>query len=195
MNTCRLHRAINNGDLNKVREAIDGGDNLYENDLLDQSPLDLATYNGNIDIANELIAAGVDINRADLFGDTPLHNAISNNKVKMISFLISKGVNLKPSSGKSYIHSAINKRSIEILKMLLSYYSAEELNSDINHFGTPLHHAAVTQQFEIVKLLLDAGIDKTIKTSSGNTASMITKEEIAKYIDDYEYVEIKDPGF
>jgi ankyrin repeat protein len=72
------------------------------------------------------------------------------------------------AAGDTPLHSSVQRRRREIVKLLLD--SGAEVNA-VNRWGqTPLHYACVCRQKEIVEVLLDSGADVNIRDKNGHTA-------------------------
>ena len=94
-------------------------------------------------------------------------NAIDCGSIEAIKWMLSKGVELIFQDDEGYmpLHSCIDRtlpNKYEILKALIE--SGAELNAQGNNDYTPLHLAAVNNDQKAMRILLDAGADKTIRT-------------------------------
>ncbi len=108
-----LHKAVKDGDADRVRELLDAGAdvNVRESskDRLQYTPLHWAAYLGDREIAEILISRGADLDAEDPDYSTPLYLAAEEGHPKVVEFLISKGaeVNVKSSrSGHTPLHRA-----------------------------------------------------------------------------------------
>ena len=89
-----------------------------------------------VEVAKLLLQAGADINQWDNYGYTPLQAAIENKNISLTKFLVKSGANL----------------NLEKYSNLNSYWYKK----------APLYQAAITNQPEIVTLLLKNGAKKRI---------------------------------
>ncbi len=128
------------------------------------------------------------MNAKDYFGYTPMHMAITKNNKDIIRLLINAGadVNVMDQMGSSLLHQAIEKKNIEIFKMILSagmshlfhhllrstyplIYAGANVNVVDRYGETPLHLAVEKNNTVIIKLLVDAGADESIRNMYGRT--------------------------
>ena len=135
---------------------------------------------GNIEGASILINAGASINNRDDY----LHTSIDRGNLNIIKLLINKGIDINQLpkekgdnenyKGKSALAYSITKGNEDIVKLLL-------LNdADINIDKTPLLITALSTQnykYQIVKLLLDAGVDIDVRDGWGDTPLTIACEK------------------
>lgn len=148
---------------------------------------------GNFEGASILLNSGASINNRDDY----LHAAIQRGDLNIIKLLINKGIDINQLpkengyytdyKGKSALAYSIIKRNVDIVKLLL-------LNdADINIDKEPILHLALIyyEYYEygykkknilnIIKLLLDAGVDIDIRNYFGTTPLIETIKE--GYID------------
>lgn len=112
------------------------------------TPLTVSAALGQAAAAKALLAAGAEVNLADALGDTPLHKACF------------------PPTGKDLAAAANAKRSVALVLLA----AKPKLNLRDKQGWTPLMLAASVGDAALVKALLDAGADASIKLSSGKTA-------------------------
>lgn len=94
LDTDRLHIAVENGDLDRVRELIEYGDNVNAfDDILARTPLHYAAIGEHFAIATYLLEAGADVNahKKDVIGETPLGEIAANCSVEMAQLLVDAG--------------------------------------------------------------------------------------------------------
>ncbi len=81
-NKLTLHQAVEDGNLNLVKEMIEQGYDVNEPDEYEQTPLHIAAGHPNgrslnmALIVRELIKGGAELNLKDDRGATPLHSAV-----------------------------------------------------------------------------------------------------------------------
>ena len=137
---------------------------------------------GNIEGVSILINAGASMdNREDY-----LHTAIRRGDLNIVKLLINKGIDInqlpkekgnnEDYKGKSALAYSITKKNKDIVKLLLLN------NADLTIDKEPiLYTALIYYEYQIVKLLLDAGADIDIRDGLGNTP--LTKACEKGYID------------
>jgi ankyrin repeat protein len=94
-------------------------------------------------------------------------NAINCGTKEVVAWMLAKGapVTFQDDEGFTVLHSAIDREKwdkLEIIRMLL------EAGADINAHGpddwTPAHYAAVRNDVEVLKTLVDSGADLSVRT-------------------------------
>ena len=129
-----------------VERLLDAGadHDARENDLK-STPLHEAATHGALDAADRLLAAGADPDARDVDGETPLHRA---------------AFNLRDSPSGS-----------DMVKHLIEGGADPDL-ADSQRGRTPLNLAAVMDNQEAIKPLLEAGANTHIQDHEGHTALM-----------------------
>ncbi len=165
-----------NNDLSKGAEG--GGAKYYAN-LYDENfftPLHYAAKNGWSEVLKILLENGANASPKSAPKDrewTPIHYAAKEGYLEIVKILISNRVDkeIKTSFGLTPLLVAAEFGHAEIVKFLLTE-KAEKNAKTIpdNHCMNALHYAAVGGFADVVQVLLDAGIDKELKTTSGITA-------------------------
>ena len=135
---------------------------------------------GNIEGASILINAGASINNRDDY----LHTSIDRGNLNIIKLLINKGIDINQLpkekgdnenyKGKSALAYSVTKGNEDIVKLLL----LNDANITIDK--TPILITALSTQnykYQIVKLLLDAGVDIDVRDGWGDTPLTIACEK------------------
>ncbi|NGX38714.1 MAG: hypothetical protein KR126chlam1_00024 [Chlamydiae bacterium] len=145
--------------------------NIEKRDTEGNSPLHLAVGFADADRnADELIQAFVakkaDLNSTNAKGQTPLHLAASEGKVDMIKALLQAGAKatLADKNEMTPIDVALETRNIQIVGAF-----GENLNLPGEDHNTLLTAAAVDNDEEKAKLLIEAGADLNIADGLKNT--------------------------
>lgn len=81
--------------------------------------------------------------------------------------------------GMNALHLAVNNRLTTIVQKLLKNYILE-INTQDNKMNTALHYAAINDDVNICRALLDHGASIDIKNSSGETALHLATGESNK---------------
>lgn len=130
----------------------------------------------------------------DVLGQRWITNAIECGSLSSFEWMIRKGVKLvfDEIGGYGVIASCIETESPDKYKILDSLIKA---GADLNQQGfddwTPLHQAAVHEDWKALEMLLDAGADKTIRTriddctTPAEEARLLGREKAARYIEEY----------
>jgi len=150
--------------------------NINVKDNNGKSLLDFAIRNKNKEIVKILLQKGLDINSKDNNGNTALFSAILEGNEEITKFLIQNGadVNSKNNSGQT------------LLPLLIERWSRNK-DKDKHPPIIKLIDVTLTNKIkEIVKILLQKGLDINSKDNNGNTAlfSAILEgnEEITKFL-------------
>jgi ankyrin repeat protein len=120
----------------------------------DKSPLLLVAGTKNLKAAQFLLDKGADLNAVQFWKATCLHEAVFWNQPETLKYFISKGLspNTVANNGSSPLHWTIwriNKEKEESIK----------------------------QSAALINILLDSGVDKSLKTKDGKTAADLAKDK------------------
>ena len=169
-----LLEAARNGDAARVRAAIAAKDDLETRDGEGRTPLLLATRANHVEVARLLIEAGADVNAKDAIKDTPYLYAAAEGRSEILKLCLAHGANLKDTNryGGTGLIPAADRGHVENVRILLA------TDIDVNHVNnlgwTALMEAVIlgdggAPHREIVRLLLDAGADRSIADKDGVT--------------------------
>lgn len=156
--------------LKNVKEAIASGDNTDES--MGRTLLVWASYLGDIELVKVLVEAGANVNESLGTRNIPLTEA---NNIDVINYLIKQDTDLE-EYGYELLIAAIDDEHVEKLKILLEHIG--DINEVDEHGDTVLHYAAKSYaSLDIVKLLVDNGMDWKIKNEDGKIALDFAEEE------------------
>ncbi|MCJ1268484.1 hypothetical protein MMC22_008372 [Lobaria immixta] len=102
----------------------------------------------------------LDLEDKDASGMTKLHHAVRDNNLSLTQSLIDQGANLhsRANHGKTVLHYAShNGYNGEMMKTLLDSEAREILDLRDDNGQTPLHHAAMSDFTDAIRLLVDYG--------------------------------------
>ncbi len=183
-----LNLAIANGELKTIKALAEKAD-INLKDSSGNSPMYLALQKKNDDAFNLLFEKGADANASGKSGETTnqsiLYLAIARGRNELVPKLLEKGANPNAAdSAKSVpLHESCvgGEASVEIVKQLLDKGANPNLQETTGN--TPLILIAANKdvdavkRVEIIKLLLAAKADKTLKTAKGKTALDWAKQQ------------------
>ena len=107
--------------------------------------LALSATNGSIDAALALLDGGADPNVADKTGNTPLHVAAQNGSIELVKKLLTKGANLNAQNAPAQLTGF----------------------RPVGGLQTPLLIAARSNNVDVMRVLIEAGADRTLKPQDG----------------------------
>ena len=139
----------------------------------------IASETGNIGVMDVLLRHGADINVREYVSNhtsyTSLHIACQSGNLPVINFLLAHGANpnMLNEEGLSPFMIAYRSRNMDVISLLLKYeVNLNALSETYNRFQylTPLMHACLVGDTEMVKILLEHGAEVTITNHEGKTA-------------------------
>ena len=182
----KMLRAALKGDLVTVEELVSQGANINYTDTWGNSAIFAAAWEGNTTALEMFynLRAKISFDDCNL-----LCNAAFNGKVDSVKWLLDKGEDANfafTDTGENALHYTICKMSeiderAEIVKILIA--AGTDVNKktlagkstlcfmrDAYLKGeSPLHRAAAYGNVAIIKMLLDAGADRSMKDANGDT--------------------------
>jgi len=179
--------AASNGDLVTVKDLVARGANINYINKWGTCAMFSAAWEGNVEALDLFHKLGANITFDDC---NLLCNAAFNGKVDSVKWLIEKGEDANftfTDTGENALHYTICKMSemqerTEIVNMLIAAGTDVHKKTlagkptlcfmrDAYLKGeTPLHRAAAYGNLAIIKMLLDAGADPSVKDVNGDTA-------------------------
>jgi ankyrin repeat protein len=177
-----LHGAIRDGKALIVQLLIELGADLQSDDCK-RTPLQQAAFLKDPEITEILLANGADISCTTWEGQTPLHFAIANGFERTTDALLQGGANInaKDHNGKTPLMLACEispkdnlKDPLESIPMVMAKMLINP-NADIHatdELGCNALHSAMQSRLpdiQIIKLLLQNGIDANLPDSQGYT--------------------------
>jgi uncharacterized protein len=202
----RIHQAIQSGDITKVQEYIQAGDNIEECTYHGMSPVELAVEQEEPEIMQLLLNSGADPNFSQ--SETPLVTAVGRSNLDIVRLLVDAGADINNDAfGHSALIEAVHQGCMEIVMFLVEQgadinaldeegvsviVKASRLeNDDILNYLKPMTSEQVlqkvsTEQFfesarhgriDMVNQFLAQGISINIASESGRTALAVAAIE------------------
>ncbi|XP_040266462.1 protein phosphatase 1 regulatory subunit 12C-like isoform X6 [Bufo bufo] len=188
--------ACSAGDREEVRQLLTAGAPINGTNVDGLTALHQACIDENIEMVQFLVENGATVNQQDNEGWTPLHAAASCGFVSIAQYLISKGASVAivnsegelpldvshESAMEKLLKSEIKKQSVDLdaarkeEEELMLRDTRRWLNNgkyeDLRHpttGATPLHVAAAKGYTEVIRLLLQLGLDVDSRDLDGWT--------------------------
>jgi ankyrin repeat protein len=174
-----LHRVCANSRLvgHIARVLIDRGADVNAKSLQGQTVLHMAVLGGDLSIVRLVLQKGGDVRAVDIGGWTPLHSAVEHHNAEVAMELVKADADVLANTrmASTPIDDAIMYKDMELAKMLVN---AIDLNKGDEHGYTALHHAVRLGKVEMVKLLIERGVNVNQETKQGHTSL-----DFARYAD------------
>lgn len=88
-------QAVDQQDLNRIRELIDGGMDVNYCDAEGVSPLMMAVYGFDADNIGYFLSLGANVNQRDSYGNSPLHYLFVRPHMQRKQLWLGEGINLE----------------------------------------------------------------------------------------------------
>lgn len=149
---------------------------MNKNDIEGDELLCKASQEGDLSKVIELINSGVNPNARELiYFESAIYLAAENGHIEIVKYLFLNGTNIRNGCNKKDLPDECNQRPnyCDTIKHEFEYYN--------NICATPLHASAKAGHFEIVKMLIEAGIPINIIDKFGDTPLHYAIKESLSY--------------
>ncbi|WP_264954025.1 ankyrin repeat domain-containing protein [Wolbachia endosymbiont (group A) of Endotricha flammealis] len=174
----KLFTAVENGDLNGVKDLVEQKANINAEDRgpYGRNPIHAAAENNHTDIIDFFLINGVSVNDTDKYGWTPLHWAASKGHLEVVKFLIVKGANVNAENafGKKPIYWASSNGHPDVVKYLEKNGSANSRRRRHHHGDHSRHHLSRNP------LAIDSSNQPEVAASSGTRSSSWINDSITR---------------
>ena len=137
-----------------------------------------SAYDGKLAEVEILVAKGATVNLQDKKKRTPLILAASNGHTSVVEFLLSEGgdINARDSGGQTALMYTCKRSFNETAAFLLK--NGAEVNVQSKKKGiTALMLAAVSDNVELLRMLLEHGADANLTDIFGRTAKILAQKK------------------
>ena len=136
-----------------------------------------SAFDGNIKGVKDAIEAGADVNGIDEEGRTALMFSSFNGFSEIVLLLLDEGASIdrRDPMGRTSLLYAATGPFPETVRILLDKGAEPNVVDSDEHFS-PLMHAAAEGNLDVVKILLKAGSDHTLKDVDGDNAATFARQ-------------------
>lgn len=173
-NAKNIFDAINNNDLNRVKNIISSGGNVNAINKEGMTALIVASEKGNLEIVRELIKAGANVNGSNSVGWTPLMGASFEGNSEVVKELINSGANINAYGIKyrnTALMQAIRGENPEIVKILIE--AGADINMKNANGETAYDKAMEVGLTEVTELLKPKSVNSNFSTSNISTNTKV----------------------
>ena len=165
--------ACRKGDLERVRQLIQEGQDVNRDNSIGMTPLMWAAYHGHDRVMQELIRAGADVNGKGNYKLTALHRASSCGHSSVIKTLAEAGANLNVQDewGKTPLIRAARYGQDQVVQELIR--AGADVNGKDKDKQTALHKASCRGHSSVIKTLAEAGANLNVQDKGGRTPLML----------------------
>ena len=167
-----LTRAVDNEDLDEVRNLIARGENVNGKDeeFDNVTPIFIAVENGSLEMTQTLLNAGAKVNVRNRNKQTALMQLDGEATAELVNLLVNFGakLNLSDNDGNTALNLAAENTSTEVIEALIR--AGADVNIANKEGVAPLMNAADKGDIESVRLLLNSGANINAKDEDGDNA-------------------------
>lgn len=170
----QLTIAVQNDDIDEVRELIAKGANVNGKEKSKITPLFIAVENGSYEIAKVLLEFGAKVNARDGEKQTPLMRLDDDATIELVELLLTYGANvdLEDKAGNTALILSSETAGSDVIKRLIDARS--DVNAANKAGQTALMNAADGEMLENVRLLLLGGAKVNLRNKEGDSAWDLT---------------------
>ncbi|XP_041134296.1 caskin-1-like [Polyodon spathula] len=188
-----LHHAALNGNMELISLLLEAQATVDIKDQKGMRPLHYAAWQGKVEPMKMLLKSGSSVNSQSDEGQIPLHLAAQHGHYGVSEMLLQHQSNpcIVDNAGKTPLDLACEFGRVGVVQLLLSSSMSAALlepkpgeTTDPNS-TSPLHQAAKNGHIDIIRLLLQAGIDINRLTHAGTAlheAALCGKTEVVRLL-------------
>jgi hypothetical protein len=177
-----LHRCAESGDLERVKQLVEGGANIEETDDMGMTALMLASSNGCFEVVVYLVECGANVVHTFDIGMTALHWASFGGDLPTVKYLLEHGARITERSidGKTALLQAANSGSLEVVQYLLSSEGGASITETDDEGNTAFLLAPDSMVFAtVVQWLLEHGGAQITDTNNEGDSVWTVHREIS----------------
>ena len=166
--TLSIFRAASDGNVTAVQNLLNAGTDVNAREHEGETPLMYAAVAGKTEVVKLLLDRGADINATSSNHETALARAVGIKQYDTVKLLLDRGADIEKStdgSGPPLIYAA-GGDDAKMVKLLLD--RGAHVNNKDDEGNTALIAAAENNaSVDTVRLLLNAGADRSVKSVQG----------------------------
>ena len=173
-----LHYFAKNGSYELVKVVADMGNNIKQQTNEEKNCLHIAADNSHLNLCMTLINKhNFHAQLPDLGGWTALHYFAENGSYELLKAVADMGINInfKTNDGKNCLHIGADKGHFNMCRKLIRKHNVDIQLCD-NEGWNALHYFAKNGSYDLVKAIVDMGIDSNLKTNNGKNCLHIAAE-------------------
>ena len=154
--------------------------------------LHAAASNNHAGVAEFLLGKGAQVDPQDELGQTPLYFAAERGHLELVRLLVAKGADVNKQTKKNWapLYAATSGNFVEVAKFLIEHGAQVNIKAG-GETHSPLLIAACNKNADMVRLLLNAGADRSARLSNHHAGYQNqTALDIAKRQGDAAIVEL-----
>ena len=201
LDDARVEQAIRENNISYVKEYIKKYKNVdipLTNNDYNNRMIHIASESNSTEILNMLVALKANLNIKNKLNETPIHFAVRSKNIDNIDILLSQGVDLslKTIYDETPMFYGMKSGNLRIIKLL---YNNNSPISNLDKEGNNLIHYCIkhcpsfkpdenergidkNDKSNIIKFLIERGIDSEHKNKNGITPLELTQKEINREI-------------
>jgi ankyrin len=178
-----IHMAARAQNPELVSLLLKNGANINQADALGLTPLHYSLQGDNAHFVQFLVDNGAAVEKQSKNGYAPIQLAIDSEYPKSLGVLLAALKNpAKYIDHNFLLQKSLNtKKPVELLQVLLKFGANPDIASKKSIVGTPLHSAIQLDEYEVIKILVDAGanINERLPSNGETAAEMIRNSKSA----------------
>jgi hypothetical protein len=167
-----LHECAESGDLERVKQLVEGGANIKETNGDGMTALLLASQEDHFDIVVYLVEHGANVAHTNSEGMTALHCACANGNLPSVTYLLARGASIaeRDDEGRTALLYAVEHSHLQVIKYLLSSEGGASISEADDEGNTALLLAAFDCCPPMVQWLLEYGGAQITETNNEGTS-------------------------
>lgn len=145
-----LHNLSRSGNIQKIKLLIESdpeniNDYINEKNDVGYTPLHYASFYGHLPAVKLFYEYDADLNIVNNSGKNPFFLAVEANRIEIVKYLLSiSDISIADKNGFTVLHMAIVNGNFEMVKLLMSSNTEDEIWVDINAIGREVYGAYTT---------------------------------------------------